>query len=175
MMAGILNHIARYALSAGMAAKGVILFFLCSFMTGCGSDDGVVDYDRDFTQVTYSVKPAYDLQHLYTVKAIYTDFKGIRHEEVIANTSEWTYKEKESGNHPLSCQVIATAKQPEEYGGLSKDLYALTWEYSIHWYLQEGGAHSIQPAAQGRAVKRDEVETYMAENPTLVLVSFSKP
>lgn len=175
MMATIFNHIIKNILTAGMAAKGVMLLFFFTFLTGCGSDDGVVEYDRNFTQVTYTVKPAYDMQQLYTVKAIYTDFKGIQHEEVIVNAAEWVYKEKESGDHPLYLQVVATAKKPEEYGTLAKELYSLTWEYSIHWHKQEGGAHSIQPDAQGRSVKRSEVESYLAENPTIVLVNFSKP
>ncbi|MBR5687440.1 MAG: hypothetical protein IKX36_05735 [Prevotella sp.] len=142
---------------------------------GCGSDDGTVDYDRDFTQVSYSVKPAFDLQQLYTVKAIYTDFKGIKHDVLIENTTEWTYKEKEAGDHPISCQVIATAKTPEQYGTLDRALYSFTWEYSIHWYKQSSGAKSTQPDAQGRAVKREDVEAYMVENPVITLINFSKP
>ena len=151
------------------------LLVLFALLTACGSDDGMTEYDRDFTQMTYTVSPAFDLQQLYTVSVSYTDLKGFKHEEVIANATEWTYKEKESGDHPLHLQVVATAKKPEEYGVLDKDLYALTWTYSIHWYKQEGGAHSIQPTAQGRAVSRSEVETFLAENPTIVLVSFSRP
>ena len=162
----------------GGTRRGLVSFlFLLALLlnTACGSDDGTVDYDRDFTQVSYSVKPAFDLQQLYTVRAVYTDFKGIKHDVVIENTTEWAYKEKEAGDHPISCQVIATAKSPEEYGTLDRSLYSFTWEYSIYWYKQNGGAHSTRPEPQGRAVKGEEVAAYMAENPVITLFNFSKP
>ena len=131
----------------GGTRRGLVSFlFLLALLlnTACGSDDGTVDYDRDFTQVSYSVKPAFDLQQLYTVRAVYTDFK-------------------------------ATAKSPEEYGTLDRSLYSFTWEYSIYWYKQNGGAHSTRPEPQGRAVKGEEVAAYMAENPVITLFNFSKP
>ena len=162
----------------GGTGRGLVSFlFLLALLliTACGDDDGTVDYDRDFTQVKVKVAPAFDLQKLYTVKASYTDFKGIKHNEVIENTSEWVYNEKEKGDHPINIVVTATAKTPEEYGELDRALYAFTWEYSIHWYKQNSSAKSIQPEAQGRAVKREDVETYMAENPVITLINFSKP
>ena len=161
-----------------MFYKRIIPLLMMAAMTvavGCGDDDGVTDYDRDFTQVKIKVAPAFDLQKLYTIRASYTDFKGVKHNDVIENTSEWVYSEKENGDHPISFMITATAKTPEEYGPLDRALYAFTWEYSIHWYKQSSGAKSIQPEAQGRAVKREEVETYMAENPVITLINFNKP
>ena len=144
-------------------------------LCGCGSDDGVVAYDRDFTQVSYSVKPAFDLQRFYTVRVIYTDFHGQQHEEVIENSTEWSYKEKESGHHPIQCRIIATAKSAEQYGTLDRETYAFTWEYTIHWHQEKSGAKSLQPSALGRSVKRDEVTIYLAENPTIILLDFNQP
>lgn len=144
----------------------------CLWLTACGDDD--VDIDRDYTSVTYKVTPTFDLQKLYKVMAYYTDFSGVAHEELIEDATEWIYKEKQSGNHNIKCRVVATAKTAEEYGELDAGSYDLGYSYSIHWYKQEGSAHSIQPEPWSESVSKNEVPAYLANHPTITIFEFNK-
>ena len=144
----------------------------CLWLTACGDDD--VDIDRDYTNVSYKVEPTYDLQKFYKIIAYYTDFDGKAHEEVIEDSNEWNYRERKSGDHSIRCRVVALAKTAEEYGDLDVAYYDLGYSYSIHWYKQEGGAHSIQPVPWSESVSKNEVPAYLANHPTITIFEFNK-
>lgn len=145
---------------------------VCLCLTACGDDD--TDIDRDYTSVAYKVAPTYDLQKFYKVTASYTDFNGVAHEEIIEHTSEWSYKEKQDGNHPIKCRVLATAKTAEEYGELDAGSYDLGYSYSIYWYQQESSAHSIQPIPWSESVAKNEIPAYLESHPTITIFEFNK-
>lgn len=152
----------------------LLLPLLCCggfLLSACGDDND--DIDRNFTNVSYQLQPTYDLQKFYKVMAYYTDFDGISHEELIENTTEWNYREIRSGNYNIKCRVVAIAKEPAEYGDLEKDYYDLGYSYAIHWYKQEGGAHSKQPTPVSISVAKDEMAKYLNDHPTITVFDFS--
>ena len=146
--------------------------FACLCLTACGDDDK--DIDRDYTNVHYTLRPGIGRLKFYTIKAYYTDFNGVNHEEEVKDVTVWDYREKKEGTHPIKCRVTATAKTPEEYGEIDAASYDFGWEYSIHWYKMEGGAHSEQPYPSPNYISKDNVVKFLAENPTITLISFSK-
>ena len=153
----------------------MVMVLLCggtSMLTACGDDD--VTVDLDYTNVHYTVSPGIGLKKFYTIKAYYTDFDGVDHEEEIKDVTTWEYREKKEGTHQIRCRVVATVKTPAEYGEIDASAYDFSWEYSIHWYKKEGGAHSEQPAPKANYIPKDNVLSYLEKNPSIVLINFLK-
>ncbi|MBR4389539.1 MAG: hypothetical protein IKT00_10220 [Prevotella sp.] len=155
-----------HAMTTAMLFCGAFMF------TSCGDDD--ITVDRDYTSVHYTVTPGIGLMKFYTIKAYYTDFNGVDHEEEVKDVTTWEYREKKEGTHKIQCRVVATVKSKEEYGEIDASAYDFNWEYSIHWYKKEGGAHSEQPITSPNYISKDNVPSYLEAHPAITLISFNK-
>ncbi len=151
----------------------IALLCCCAFtLVSCGDDDEEID--RDYTNVHYTLKPGIGLHKFYTIMAYYTDFNGVNHEEEIKDVTEWDYREKKEGSHKIQCRVVATVKTPEEYGEIDASAYDFSWEYSIHWYKKENGAHSEQPITSPNYINKENVLSYLEAHPVITLINFNR-
>ena len=70
--------------------------------------------------------------------------------------------------------TLATVKTPEEYGEIDASAYDFSWEYSIHWYKKENGAHSEQPITSPNYINKENVLSYLEAHPVITLINFNR-
>lgn len=148
------------------------VMIMCAAMvcivTACGDDD---EYDKNVTNVHYVVKTSVDLQSLYTVTVSYSDLSGVEHTFQMKDMAQWEYRDKVSGDVPLSCKVVAVAN---ELNNLDDRTYYFNYESSVHYYRQVGGAHSVDEGEKGWRVEKADMEKFISEHPTIVILDFAK-
>lgn len=145
---------------------------MCTLLTACGDDNGVMEYHR--TYVKYKLDVGSDFLSYYNVEITYADLEGNKKTITLTETS-WDDKDDRDGDHNIVFyyDVKATLRTPVP-AEFTKDRYNMGYSYGIYWFQATTGAKSYAQDMT-TTVNKADMAKYLASRPEVNIAHYTGP